>query len=242
MTERNEQLLKILEAHGREFLGSFHNVPSFPPAEKDKKWSDSEDGEEDEWSGIHTNSEIGSEIETDNEHSTGDFAADNSRVVVFTDPVSTSKLHDPASKSQMKAFMSSKVSKLTGEPLRVSYKKEIDEDEDERSNAQNDALLHQLIHTRLLSGSLNSDIDLTPAQRKKALAGRVLELTGAAKLGKGEKAVVDADRRRAAKRVREGLEDKQREREKQQLEQARHLTILQLVSFSITGNVFRQRT
>jgi hypothetical protein len=88
-----------------------------------------------------------------------------------------------------------------------------------RTNAQNDALLHRLIHTQLLSGSLNPELNLTSAQRKKAFAGRVLELAGAAKLGKGEKVVIEAERRKAAKSVREGLASKQKEREKQRLEE-----------------------
>ncbi len=88
-----------------------------------------------------------------------------------------------------------------------------------RTNAQNDALLHRLVHTKLLSGSLNADLNMTPAHRKKALAGRVLELTGQAKLGKGEKSVREGERNKAAKRVREGMLEKQKERQKQQLEE-----------------------
>lgn len=87
------------------------------------------------------------------------------------------------------------------------------------TNMQNDALLHRLIHTKLLSGSLNSELELSPAERKKALAGRVLELSGKSKLGKGERAVREAERNKAAKRVREGLLDKKKEREKKQLEE-----------------------
>lgn len=60
---------------------------------------------------------------------------------------------------------------------------------------------------------------MTPAHRRKALAGRVIELAGGAKLGKGEKAVREAEKNKAAKRVREGLAQKQKEREKQQLEE-----------------------
>ena len=46
-----------------------------------------------------------------------------------------------------------------------------------------------------------------------------MELAGTAKLGKGEKAVIEAERRKAAKSVREGLASKQKEREKQRLEE-----------------------
>jgi hypothetical protein len=68
----------------------------------------------------------------------------------------------------------------------------------DRTNAQNDAILHKLVHTKLLSGSLSTELELTPSQRRKALAGRVLELIGEAKLGRGEKLVRDAERKNAA--------------------------------------------
>lgn len=94
------------------------------------------------------------------------------------------------------------------------------------TNVQNDALLHRLVHTKLLSGSLNPELDLTPAQRKKALAGRVLEIAGGSKLGKGEKLVREAERNKAAKRVREGLLEKKREREVKELEEVNSLAVL----------------
>ncbi len=75
------------------------------------------------------------------------------------------------------------------------------------------------MHTKLLSGSLNPDLDLAPAKRKKALAGRVLEAAGKAKLGRGEATVRQAERNRAAKHVRDGLQEKQRERQQKQLEE-----------------------
>lgn len=86
-------------------------------------------------------------------------------------------------------------------------------------------MLHKLVHTKLLSGSLTTELELTPAQRRKALAGRVLELTGEAKLGKGERIVRDAEKRKAAKRVREGLAHKQKERNVQELEEVRTLLL-----------------
>jgi hypothetical protein len=96
------------------------------------------------------------------------------------------------------------------------------------TNAQNDAILHRLVHTKLLSGSLNPDLDMTPAQRRKALAGRVLELSGVAKLGKGERSVREKERNKASKRVREGLVEKQKERAKQELEEVGSETLYTL--------------
>jgi hypothetical protein len=80
------------------------------------------------------------------------------------------------------------------------------------TNAQNDALLHRLVHTQLLSGSLRPELSLTSAQRKKAMEGRVLELSGSSKLGQGEKMVRAQERDKASKRVRDGLLDKQKQR------------------------------
>ena len=90
---------------------------------------------------------------------------------------------------------------------------------DDSTNAQNDALLHRLVHTQLLSGSLNSDLSLAPAERRKALAGRVLEVAGRAKLGKGEIAVRSKECNKNAKRVRDGLLAKQKERSQKGLEE-----------------------
>ena len=88
-----------------------------------------------------------------------------------------------------------------------------------RTNAQHDAMLHKLVHTKLLSGSLNPELDMTGAQRRKAMAGRIRELTGEVKLGKGENVVRGEEHRRASKRVREGLSEKKKERQMQQLEE-----------------------
>lgn len=81
-----------------------------------------------------------------------------------------------------------------------------------RTNAQNDVQLHRLVHTQLLSGSLRPELRLTSAQQKKALEGRILELSGSSKIGQGEKMVRAQERDKASKRVREGLLDKQRQR------------------------------
>ena len=88
-----------------------------------------------------------------------------------------------------------------------------------RTNMQNDKLLHRLVHTKLLSGSLNEELDLTSAQRRKALAGRVLEAAGKAKLGKGESSVRTTERNKAAKHIREGIQAKQKERNDKKLEE-----------------------
>lgn len=90
-----------------------------------------------------------------------------------------------------------------------------------RTNIQNDKLLHKLVHTQLLSGSLNAELSLTPAQRRKALEGRILELAAGAKLGKGESIVKQEERKKASKKVRTGLERKVEERRSKALEEVR---------------------
>ena len=88
------------------------------------------------------------------------------------------------------------------------------------SNIRNDALLHRLVHTQLLSGSLNRELDMTAAQRRRALSGRVLELAGDSKLGKGECAVLQEEKQRASKRVRDGMAAQQKKRDAKSLDEA----------------------
>ncbi|KAH7922458.1 hypothetical protein BV22DRAFT_1094587 [Leucogyrophana mollusca] len=239
MMADNEQdrLLSILRAHGEQFLDSF----DFPASAKKRKHSDtlaspvveenSAHSAEEEWLGFgertsgpssHSDDETDESFEQEDDS----FTASSSRlpsVVVFSDSRSKPAGPNPSEKALKKAFMSSKVSKVTAVQAESSSASKIDDADDERSNLQNDALLHRLLHTKLLSGSLNPELNLDHAQREKALSGRVLELSGTAKLGKGEKVAREAERNKAAKRVREGLLRKKEEREKAQLEEAKNL-------------------
>ena len=67
------------------------------------------------------------------------------------------------------------------------------------------------------------ELNLTGAQRRKALEGRVLELAEKTKIGKGESLVRKTERNKAAKRVRIGIETKQKARMKQKLEEVHRL-------------------
>ncbi|KAL0949736.1 hypothetical protein HGRIS_009776 [Hohenbuehelia grisea] len=250
----DDELLKILERHGQQFLSSFDLPQSSGPRPTKKRRlspsasaithgalnsaSDSHSDEDQEWHGFGAASVSGSE-DTDeydddmsgSEIEDDDFRADSNTktpvVTVFADTgLKANTSSTIPNKAQMKAFMSSKVTKLRQDidtPSAQHAKNADDDADDELTNAQNDALLHRLVHTKLLSGSLNPDLDLKPAQRKKALAGRVLEAAGNAKLGKGERSVREAERNKASKRVREGLVRKQREKESAQLEEAKKL-------------------
>ncbi|KAJ3542529.1 hypothetical protein NMY22_g3485 [Coprinellus aureogranulatus] len=234
MSDDQEELLRLLEAQGQQFLQCF-SLPQ-PMGSRGAKTVDSDaDSEDEEWGGVGQSSsseaddsERGEDGESDFEHEDDDFVAGSSTtaapVVVFGATQSEEKPR--LDKSAMRAFMSSKISKTRSDPNSSTSKKrkasESDE-EDERTNVQNDAMLHKLVHTKLLSGSLSADLNLTGAERRKALEGRVLELTGGARLGKGEHTVRSGEHRKAAKRVREGLADKKRERQEKELEEAKNL-------------------
>ena len=106
------------------------------------------------------------------------------------------------------------------------------------TNAQNDALLHRLVHTQLLSGSLNPELGLTSAQRKKAMEGRILELAGNSKLGQGEKVVRAQERDKASKRVRDGLLEKQKQRREKMIQE---VTIPVRFTASFLTELYRPR-
>lgn len=95
-----------------------------------------------------------------------------------------------------------------------------------RSNAKNDAELHRLLHTGLLSAAVNTEVASSAAQRKKALEGRVLELANRSKLGRGEKDVRVAEHKKAAKHIRIGIKEKQKKRDAKGLEDVSPVLIL----------------
>ncbi|KAF8897455.1 hypothetical protein BD779DRAFT_1667433 [Infundibulicybe gibba] len=226
--DNRDELLGALQAHGNAFLHSFASPNIFGKRKSDaathqkskKPKIQPDDTSEyfEEWYGISDSNSPSVE---------GTQPADGRKgaeVVVFSG-VDGPNPPNLVSKAQRKALMSSKISKLREDipgAMEPNPQSEAD-NENERSNAQNDALLHRLVHTKLLSGSLNPELDSTPAQRRKALAGRVLEAAGGAKLGKGEKSVREAERNKAAKHVRDGIMKKQRDREQQRLVEAKNL-------------------
>jgi hypothetical protein len=256
MQDEGARLLDLLQAHGQQFLDSF-DLSQLPRKrqrlEDSPEEPDSENKDFEEWGGF-SNAAYSSEENDDDDtphRYDDDFTASSSTkmpdVVVFSD--SRQKPSEQFSKAQKKAFMSSKVVKFTSltetEEAPHRDKDDTQNDHEDISNAQNDALLHRLVHTKLLSGSLNPALNLTHAQRDKALSGRVLELAGKTRLGKGEVAVRAAERNKASKRVREGLLRKKDEREKQQLEEAKNLgnyhpTLKKLFDTS-SGSSDRQR-
>ncbi|KAH0840024.1 hypothetical protein J3R83DRAFT_987 [Lanmaoa asiatica] len=242
-----ERLLSILHAHGQQFLSAF-DIPATPKHET----NDSGGSEpEEEWTGFDSSATWGTfgnnfgrrtrwwcvtnhssfhRIEgfTGFEQEDDDFTASSSRTLDVTIFLESTRKQPEASlsaKGLRKSFMSSKVSSIASSSMQSVSKKKIPdgESDDERTNTQNDALLHRLVHTKLLSGSLDPELDLDHAQRRKALAGRVLELAGEAKLGKGESVFRQDQRNKATRRIRDGLIRKQREQEQRTLEEAKNL-------------------
>ncbi|KAI0307342.1 hypothetical protein B0F90DRAFT_1807964 [Multifurca ochricompacta] len=236
------QLLNILQAHGQRFLDSFnpheamgnkrkvagvtdkaHRSTKQARIESDCSQSSSVDCSHsaEEWTGFGSDAQI--EDVSESRSSTQELTrlkastfAPKLDVVVFSGPVLRSS--EPSStRAQTKTFMSSKVSKLRDqaqEQIKNSTINPDEEDENELTNAQNDALLHRLVHTQLLSGSLNPELNLTSAQRKKALEGR---------LGQGEKIVRAKERDKASKRVREGILEKQKEKREKFVQEAKDM-------------------
>ncbi|KAL0570754.1 hypothetical protein V5O48_011197 [Marasmius crinis-equi] len=223
MTEESE-LLNLLHAHGEQFMASFGVQSSQPNTTLEEAETSHSSDEGSEWGGIEHSAEEDKEGlsgDEDSDYNNDEFiqgSSNDPKVVVFSEQKRDAKIVNS------KQFMSSKVSKLRTEDTQKSGKPSVTDDgDDERTNFENDALLHRLVHTKLLSGSLNSDLDLTHAQRQKAMSGRVLELSGGARLGRGEKLVRRDERNKASKRVREGLLKKEKERQKAQVEEAKNL-------------------
>ncbi|TRM67994.1 hypothetical protein BD626DRAFT_580977 [Schizophyllum amplum] len=198
-----------------------------------------EDGASDEDSGHEDSGDEDDDLASDDDMNDDDDLNDDEFtsaaqpiVVTFTDPSAS------AMKPLSKAFMSSKVSKLRTDGPAASTSSNpgsavanADADDD-RTNAQNDALLHRLVHTQLLDPNL--DTTSAASARRIALAGRLHELASAsgasskttirqARPGAGTRVVLAAERNKHAKAVREGLVRKQRELAGKRLEEAKEL-------------------
>ncbi|KAL1662469.1 hypothetical protein GGF50DRAFT_58857 [Schizophyllum commune] len=258
MSDSEHDLLSALEAHGRAFLASFE-LPVAPDAgpstkkdnkrDRKRKRAQADEGDEEEeweeWHGIGGGEDAegeddeGSEAvgDADGEEGSGDedinddeFTSAQPTVVTFNDPAASAPMKAPS-----KAFMSSKVSKLrTDGPIASTSRSASKDDDadDEHTNAQNDALLHRLVHTQLLDPNLSSSSK--PSARRTALLGRLHELASASgasgkstlkqsRPGMGSKVIKTTERNAHAKAVREGLLRKQKELAARKVEEAKEL-------------------
>lgn len=78
---------------------------------------------------------------------------------------------------------------------------------------------------------MNPSLDLSSAQRKKALAGRVLEAAQYSRMGEGEKVVRTAEHNKAPKNIRFGIIDKAKERRLKELEEVDSITLVERVPY-----------
>ncbi|GJJ07504.1 hypothetical protein Clacol_001706 [Clathrus columnatus] len=195
MEDTQSYLLSLIEKQGQEFLSQFPDLNSSTKqttlkSKLKKPPTPRNDVDEEEWLGF-------SDI-YDGTLRTSENKGKEPEIVVFDHAISGVT---PIQHKEL--FMSSKISKLKGTRSEDKLEEQVDEKLEE-SNIRNDAILHRLIHTELLSGSLKNDFaSSSAAQRRKALAGRVLELSGDVKLGKGEASVRQEERQHASKSAKE---------------------------------------
>ncbi|CAE6522002.1 unnamed protein product [Rhizoctonia solani] len=144
-------------------------------------------------------------------------------VVVFDARAGTSS--QPLVRGKGKGFMSSKIHHVQSESQpKPSQPEDSDAESDQEiSNTKNDKLLHELVHSQLLSNPHAFDAKQGSAKRSRTMAGRLLELADDAKLGRGAEALKTKENSRHAKRVRLGLLDKAKQREAKALEEAKAL-------------------
>ncbi|KAG8882774.1 hypothetical protein FRB98_003488 [Tulasnella sp. 332] len=192
-----EEALTALQASGESFLQSFELNP-FIPTSSDKtpkgrtKSVPTQSPDDDGWGGIEEKSAGDSDLfvpplpkkavaDKKTVHS-------SSIAVAFSDPAKdvTSQSSD-VDKQAAKALMSSKVSKIFAQPLSTGQDEPPKDTDAEKSLEHNDKALHRLLHTQLLAGFMSTELEMTPAERRRALQGRVLELSGSARLGDGLK-------------------------------------------------------
>ncbi|EJT97612.1 hypothetical protein DACRYDRAFT_24990 [Dacryopinax primogenitus] len=237
-------MLAALEAHGQAFLRSFgpSAIPVHGVKRKRKESinshtdnvdsSNPQQGDEDEWHGFgddgpdHYQSMPSNDASKMDLPASGRPATDRPKTPVVVDFSHSRRPLSSAGQARSdKTFMSSKISKMKED---VSQRGDAtagqnEDDEQQLSDLRNDAELHRIIHTQLLSGSLDPMMDLKPSQKKKAMAGRVLEVAGKVKLGAGETDVRKEEHNKASKHIREGIRKKQKERAAQDLEEAKQL-------------------
>jgi hypothetical protein len=85
-----------------------------------------------------------------------------------------------------------------------------------------------MIHTKLLTGSLNADLDLSPAKSRKAFAGRIEEIANTSAIGLGEELVNKMVNNKAPMRIRNGIRKKEALRKEARVEEV-------WISFSLSS-------
>jgi hypothetical protein len=108
-----------------------------------------------------------------------------------------------------------------------------------RENVENDRTLYKLIHTKLLTATLDRPSDMPGAKHKKSLEGRILEVASAAKIGKGETTVRKEEHNKVPKHIREGIKAKRKDRHEKRIEEVWFHSLISAWVLTIQS---RQRT
>ncbi|KAJ1311041.1 hypothetical protein OPQ81_009546 [Rhizoctonia solani] len=218
--ERNK-LLNMLNSHGQSFLSSF-DLPTgksmaSKPSKKKRKLQESHEPES-----VKLADKSGVQKPTSSPAPSVSISKEPD-VVVFDARAGTSS--QPLVRGKGKGFMSSKIHHVqSGSQSKPSQPDDSDEESDqEASNARNDKLLHELVHSQLLSNPNAFDPKKGSGKRSRLVAGRLLELADDAKVGRGAEVLKAKENSRHAKRVRLGLMDRAKEREAKALEEAKTL-------------------
>lgn len=119
---------------------------------------------------------------------------------------------------------SSKIHHVIEAPKPTQLASDLDNDtevEEELSNTKNDKLLHELVHSKLLSNPDAFNVDQGSAKRGRTVVGRLVELADGAKVGQGATSLKAKEQAKHAKRVRLGLKAKAQQREAKALDEVR---------------------
>ncbi|KAL5640916.1 hypothetical protein ACGC1H_001408 [Rhizoctonia solani] len=215
--EERDKLLSMLNSHGQSFLGSFELPAGKPAASKSSKRKRRLQ-ESQETDIMKPDDKL--EVQEPKASSSVPSASTSKTpdVVVFDARASTSS--QPLVRGKGKGFMSSKIRHVQSESQPKPSPEEGDAESDQDiSNAKNDKLLHELVHSQLLSNPHVFDAKQGSAKRSRTVVGRLLELADDAKIGRGAEALKAKENSHHAKRVRLGLMDKAKQREAKALEE-----------------------
>ncbi|CUA73859.1 hypothetical protein RSOLAG22IIIB_01379 [Rhizoctonia solani] len=220
--EERDKLLNMLHSHGQSFLSSFElpvGKPAVPKTSKKKRrLLESQEIES-------TKPDNKPEVQEPKASSPVPSASTSKvpDVVVFDARAGTSS--QPLVRGKGKGFMSSKIHHVQSESHPKPSRSEDSgaESDQEISNVKNDKLLHELVHSQLLSNPHAFDAKQGSAKRSRTVAGRLLELADDAKIGRGAEALRAKENSHHAKRVRLGLLNKAKQREAKALEEAKTL-------------------
>ncbi|KAG8747283.1 hypothetical protein FRC12_014110 [Ceratobasidium sp. 428] len=213
----------MLNSHGQSFLSSF-DLPEpsstrLKLSKKKRKLQEPNNAEAAE--------DVALEVVRDSTHRLEDPGPSTGRIpdVVVFDERARSSIQ-PMGRGK-KGFMSSKINHVieAPNPTQIGPTPEDANSEEEQSNVRNDKLLHELVHSQLLSNTQAYNPDRGSAKRSRTVVGRLVELADSAKVGRGAASLAAKEQARHAQRVRIGLREKTKQREAKVLEEVRRKPI-----------------